>query len=73
MGTRADRMVVAGYDLVDINFGCPVNKVMGRCRGGYHLSQPTVALEIVKSVVEVVDGRVPVTVKMRRGLDDARK
>jgi nifR3 family TIM-barrel protein len=67
----ADRMVVAGYDLVDINFGCPVNKVMGRCRGGYHLGQPEVALAIVAAVVETVAGRVPVTVKMRRGIDDS--
>lgn len=69
-GEAAERMVTAGYDLVDINFGCPVSKAMGRCRGGYHLSQPTMALEIVKSVVETVAGRVPVSVKMRRGLDD---
>ena len=67
----ASQMVQAGYDLVDINFGCPVNKVMGRCRGGYHLSQPEVALRIVQRVIATVDGRVPVTVKMRRGLDDS--
>ena len=68
----ADRMVVAGYDLVDINFGCPVNKVMGRCRGGFHLGQPDVAIQIVERVVETVAGRVPVTVKMRRGIDDSQ-
>jgi tRNA-dihydrouridine synthase B len=69
-GEAAERMVTAGYDLVDINFGCPVNKVMGRCRGGFHLSQPSVALDIVKRVFDVVAGRVPLTVKMRRGIDD---
>ena len=41
-GEAADRMVAAGYDLIDINFGCPVNKVMGRCRGGFHLGQPEI-------------------------------
>lgn len=66
----ANQMVTAGYDLVDINFGCPVNKVMGRCRGGYHLGQPAVAIAIVESVIDAVGGRVPVTVKMRRGIDD---
>lgn len=69
-GAAADQMVTAGYDLIDINFGCPVNKVMGRCRGGYHLSQPSIAGAIVKSTLDAVGGRVPVTVKMRRGLDD---
>jgi nifR3 family TIM-barrel protein len=64
------RLVEHGFDVIDINFGCPVKKVLGRCRGGYHLSQPPVALEIVERVREAVPERVPVTVKMRRGLDD---
>jgi len=63
-------MVEAGYDVIDINFGCPVRKVLGRCRGGFHLSQPDVALEIVRRVCDAVGGRRPVTVKMRRGMDD---
>ncbi len=71
-GAAANAMVEAGYDLVDINFGCPVNKVLGRCRGGYHLGQPEVALQIVKEVVQACAGRVPVTVKMRRGVNDTK-
>ena len=67
----ADALVQAGYDVVDINFGCPVRKVLGRCRGGYLLSQPTIALDIVRGVLDAVAGRRPVTVKMRRGMDDA--
>lgn len=72
-GEAADLMVVAGYDLIDINFGCPVNKVLGRCRGGFHLGQPDVALDIVRRVIDAVGSRVPVTVKMRRGLDDTTR
>ena len=67
----AQTLVDAGYDVVDINFGCPVRKVLGRCRGGYHLGQPEVALEIVARVREAVPPHVPVTVKMRRGIDDS--
>jgi nifR3 family TIM-barrel protein len=67
----ADLLVDAGYDCVDINFGCPVRKVLGRCRGGFLLSQPTDALAIIRSVHDAVAGRRPVTVKMRRGLDDS--
>lgn len=67
----ANLLVEAGYDCVDINFGCPVRKVLGRCRGGFHLSQPTAALEIVRAVYDAVAGRCPVMVKMRRGLDDS--
>jgi tRNA-dihydrouridine synthase B len=69
-GPAALRLVEAGFDVIDINFGCPVKKVLGRCRGGFHLSQPEVALEIVSRVREAVPGHIPVTVKMRRGIDD---
>jgi tRNA-dihydrouridine synthase B len=67
----ANDLVEAGYDLIDINFGCPVKKVLGRCRGGFLLSEPAEALAIVKAVVESVDRRRPVTLKMRRGFDDS--
>lgn len=67
----ARRLVQAGFDVIDINFGCPVKKVLGRCRGGYHLGQPSVALEIVRRVRDAVPANVPVTVKMRRGIDDS--
>lgn len=65
------KMVAAGFDVIDINFGCPVKKVLGRCRGGFHLSQPEVALEIVSRVRQAAPEHVPVTLKMRRGIDDS--
>jgi tRNA-dihydrouridine synthase B len=67
----AQRLVAAGFDVIDINFGCPVKKVLGRCRGGYHLSQPDVALEIVRRTRDAVPPEIPVTVKMRCGIDDS--
>lgn len=67
----ARRLADSGFDIVDINFGCPVKKVLGRCRGGYLLSQPETALEIVARVREAVPAAIPVTVKMRRGIDDS--
>ena len=67
----AQRLVEAGFDVIDINFGCPVRKVLGRCRGGYHLGQPDVAVEIVRRTREVVPDGIPVTVKMRRGVDES--
>jgi tRNA-dihydrouridine synthase B len=70
-GPAALRLVEAGFDVIDINFGCPVKKVLGRCRGGFLLSQPKTALEIVARVRDVLPPTVPVTVKMRRGLDDS--
>jgi nifR3 family TIM-barrel protein len=70
-GPAAIRMVDSGFDVIDVNFGCPVRKVLGRCRGGFHLSQPTVALEIIRRVRDAVPPHIPVTVKMRRGIDDS--
>src|SRR4051812_23190180 len=69
-GPAALRLVEAGFDVIDINFGCPVKKVLGRCRGGYLLGQVDTALEIVSKVRTAVPQHIPVTVKMRRGLDD---
>jgi tRNA-dihydrouridine synthase B len=67
----AVKLVEAGFAVVDINFGCPVKKVLGRCRGGFHLSQPAVAIDIVRRTRDRVPAAIPVTVKMRRGLDDS--
>jgi len=67
----ARRLVEAGFDVIDINFGCPVKKVLGRCRGGYLLGAPETALEIVSRVRDAVPAGVPVSLKMRRGIDDS--
>lgn len=64
-------MAGSGYDVIDINFGCPVKKVLGRCRGGYLLSDPPTAIEIIRRVRDAVPAHKPVTLKMRRGLDDS--
>jgi tRNA-dihydrouridine synthase B len=70
-GRAARELVNAGYDVVDINFGCPVAKVLGRRRGGWLLQDPDTALAIVDGVLQAVAGDAPVTVKMRRGSDDS--
>ncbi|MDX6515127.1 MAG: tRNA-dihydrouridine synthase [Gaiellaceae bacterium] len=66
---EAARMVeAAGADIVDINFGCPVRKVTKTGAGATLLDEPERAERIVAAVARAVD--VPVTVKMRRGLED---
>jgi nifR3 family TIM-barrel protein len=66
---EAARMVeAAGADLVDINFGCPVRKVTKTGAGATLLDDPERACRIVAAVAGAVD--VPVSVKMRRGLED---
>lgn len=60
--------VAEGADTVDINMGCPVNKITKNGGGSSLLRQPQVAEAIVREVVKAVD--VPVTVKTRIGWND---
>jgi nifR3 family TIM-barrel protein len=69
----AGRMVAAladqGVDHVDLNLGCPVPKVT-RCGGGSAIPvRPRLMARIVGAMVRAA-GRVPVTVKVRKGIDD---
>ncbi len=68
MGEAAQKAVNEGADTIDINMGCPVNKITKKGGGSSLLRQPEVASSIVKAVVKAVD--VPVTVKTRIGWDD---
>lgn len=54
-------------DIIDINMGCPVNKVLKAHAGSDLMRDPERAYAIAKAVVEAVD--LPVTVKMRIGFD----
>jgi len=54
-----------GFDVVDLNFACPVRKVTSRGRGGALMREPDRALEIIQAVIAAVPGR-PVTLKLRR-------
>jgi tRNA-dihydrouridine synthase B len=69
LAEAAQKAVAEGADTVDINMGCPVNKITKKGGGSSLLRQPELAAQIVKSVVEAVD--IPVTVKTRIGWDDA--
>ena len=57
-----------GADIVDINFGCPVRKVTRSGAGAGVMKDPCRASAIMEAVVEAV--KVPVTMKMRIGMDD---
>jgi tRNA-dihydrouridine synthase B len=69
---EAARMVeAAGADLVDVNFGCPVRKVTKTGAGATLLDDPDRACRIVEAMAEGVS--IPVTVKMRRGLENGSR
>ena len=60
-----------GADLVDINFGCPVNKIAKRGAGSGMMREPDKMVEITRMVVDAV--KLPVTVKTRLGWDEDSK
>ena len=68
MAQAAQKAVAEGANTIDINMGCPVNKITKKGGGSSLLRQPEVAEAIMKTVVDAVD--VPVTVKTRIGWDD---
>lgn len=68
LAEAAVKAVAEGADTVDINMGCPVNKITKNGGGSSLLRQPEVAEAIVREVVNSVD--VPVTVKTRIGWND---
>lgn len=55
-------------DIIDINMGCPVSKIIKCEAGARWLLDPNKIYEMVSAVVEAVDK--PVTVKMRTGWDE---
>ena len=56
-------------DHVDLNFGCPVPKVTRKGGGSALPWRIDLFSDVVTSAVRAADGRVPVTVKMRMGID----
>lgn len=69
---EAVRMVVDEdlADHVDLNFGCPVPKVTRKGGGSALPWKRDLFADIVTSAVTAARGHVPVTVKMRKGIDD---
>ncbi len=58
---------VSGAEIIDINMGCPVGKVVANGDGSALMKDPEKAARIAEAVVKA--SPVPVTVKMRRGWD----
>ena len=55
------------FDILDINMGCPVPKVVNNGEGSALMKTPALAADIVKGIVNAIDK--PVTVKFRKGFE----
>ena len=68
MGEAAKMCENFGADIIDINMGCPVKKVVNGYAGSALMKDELLALSIIESVVNAVG--IPVTLKMRKGWDE---
>src|SRR5258706_10606742 len=59
------------YDVIDLNFACPVKKVKNKARGGHMLRDLDRAKSILRAVRDVLPADKPLTVSLRRGFDDS--
>jgi tRNA-dihydrouridine synthase B len=71
MAEAARIVEAAGADIVDMNFGCPVRKVTKTGAGAHLLEHPDLACRITDAVANAVS--VPLSVKMRRGVEDGSR
>src|SRR5439155_13958565 len=70
MADAAEFVQALGADIVDINMGCPANKVLKGCAGAALMGDLGLARDIIRTVRRRVT--LPLTVKFRVGLDETR-
>ena len=68
IGETAANAVAAGAPTIDLNFGCPAPRVFNKCAGSALLADPDRMHALISAWVDAVD--VPVTAKIRLGVDD---
>lgn len=56
------------FDILDLNMGCPVPKIVNNGEGSALMKNPKLAGEIIEKTVKAI--KKPVTVKIRKGFDD---
>lgn len=68
LGEVCERLSESSYDIIDINMGCPVPKIVNNHEGSALMKQPKLVSEILKAMVKYATK--PITVKIRKGFDD---
>ena len=71
MTTAAKIMHAAGYDVVDLNYACPVKKIKNKARGGHMLKDTARGIEILKAVRDALPSSATTTISLRKGFDDS--
>ena len=68
MARMAER-IAPDFDVIDVNMGCPVPKIVNNGEGSALMKKPELAFQILDMMVRVLSP-MPVTVKFRKGFDD---
>lgn len=68
MSEMAKKIEERPFDILDINMGCPVPKVVNNGEGSALMKNPKLVYEIVSEIVKAIQK--PVTVKIRKGFDE---
>ena len=68
MGEMAAKVDDGKFQMIDINMGCPMPKIVNNGDGSALMKQPELAGKVIRAVASSV--KVPVTVKIRKGFDD---
>ena len=68
MGEIAKRVEERPFDIIDVNMGCPVPKVVNNGEGSALMKNPVLVGKIVEAMAKAVQK--PVTVKIRAGFND---
>lgn len=68
MSEMAKKIEERPFDILDINMGCPVPKVVNNGEGSALMKNPRLVYEIVSEIVKAIQK--PVTVKIRKGFDE---
>jgi tRNA-dihydrouridine synthase B len=71
MAAAAEVVAELGFNLVDLNFECPIRRLLARGEGGALMDSPERIGQIVAAVVRAVDS--PVTIKIRSGPRDGEE
>lgn len=70
MARAAQILSTAGYDVIDLNFACPVKKIQSKSRGGHLLADPDRAIATIARVRDILPPEKPLTLSLRRSYDD---
>ena len=69
LADMAKKLEEGPYDIIDLNMGCPVPKVVNNHEGSALMKDPVLAGKVIEAMAKAV--KKPVTVKIRRGWDES--